>query len=75
MEHLPWAAFGLWVLKEFYSAWKDDRRRNTDALMQNSQALFELKLEIKNIRIALEEIPRLKKDIDAAHNKFREKGL
>lgn len=73
-EHIAWAAVGVWALKELYAVFKDDKRKNTDALMQNTLAVVELRVELRYLKALLDEVPKLRKDVDAAHARLRDLG-
>ena len=64
-------AFAVWAIKEVYSTMKGDTRRNTEATMQNTLAVIDLRLRMEAMTKALEELPRIKKDIDEAHRMIR----
>jgi hypothetical protein len=75
LDHLPWAVLAVWAVKDIYTTFKDDKRRNTDALTTATHAIIELRTEIKNMRELLAEVPKIRRDVDAAHSKLREKSL
>ena len=63
-----------WVAWQWFEDRKYKARRNDEALNKNTLAIVELQLQIKNLSNLLEIIPKLKSDIDAAHDKLRDYG-
>jgi hypothetical protein len=64
--------FAVWAAKTIFSDKSKALDKNTDAVMTLTSAVTELRTEMKYHKEALQEIPKLRKDIDAAHNKLRE---
>jgi ribosomal protein L29 len=77
-----WAIVGFVAVKTFdvlqgivreRSQLKDDTVKDLDAgLKQNTEALRELRFELKSMAEKVALVPKLEKDIDAAHYRFRE---
>lgn len=65
-------AFAVWAAKEVYSAMRSETKKNTEATLQNTMVILELKGELKRMNELLAEVPRLRKDVDAAHNMIRQ---
>ena len=62
----------LWFFQQW---WSDKRERNKtqdEALNKCTLAIVELQTQIKNLTEVLYIIPKLKEDIDAAHEKIRD---
>lgn len=60
-----------WLAKQWFEDRKYKERANDEALNKNTLAVVELQVQIKNLSSLLEIIPRLKTDIDSAHEKLR----
>lgn len=67
----------LWDLVKGLLQKKEDARETaineaTKATNQNTLALVQLSSDMKNVLKAIEEIPKMRKDLDSAHEKIRE---
>lgn len=74
-EALTWGLLGVLIVKEFISLFFSRHRDNVLALQDNTMAIIELKIELRHMKQAIEEVPKLRKDIDAAHEKLRQRSL
>jgi GDP-D-mannose dehydratase len=77
MSNWIYAALGgltVWLLKEIYGIYKDSQKINTEDIKELGIEIHDLKVEMRLTRQAMEDIPKLKRDVDALHQKFREHG-
>lgn len=73
-KEIMYAGFAIagFVISKALDFMLDDRKNQKDKVMENTTAVRELTIEIKHIKIALELMPSLKRDIDMAHEKIRD---
>lgn len=62
----------LYLLKGSWEFVIGSAKRRLEALETNTRAVAELQVHIKELKKVIEEFPRLKQDIAAAHSKIRE---
>lgn len=73
-EQMIWGLVGAilgFALKELFTAMKGDTKKNTEATQQNTHAIIELKIRLEHLNKSIDMIPKMKKDIDALHDKVR----
>lgn len=61
-----------WFFKQWWSERKERLDRQSQALMANTIAIVKLETQIERLNEFLHIIPRLKADIDLAHQKIRD---
>lgn len=66
------AALVILVIGKMIDWFSGRSKTNTDALLMNTLAVTKLQVEMVHIAKALESMPKLKQDIDAAHHFIRE---
>lgn len=74
-EVITTAALAVFLLKELYQLFRNSYRENTKALQETTIAISELKIELRHINDKLNEIPKLREDLDRAHSDIRELRL
>jgi chromosome segregation ATPase len=63
----------FFMAKEIYGSFKDNRKENTSALLQNTIAVTKLQVEVTSLQARLqEEFPSIKKDIQEMRTEFVE---
>lgn len=72
-------AVGLFLAKELFSIFRSGQRDNSKAMSENTRAIgsldksiARLEVQMEYFRTHVEKIPRLEKDVDAAHAAIRE---
>lgn len=65
------AALAFTLLQSFFSSVKHYYDKRSDAFDDISKIVLELKIEVKHIQEKVEELTRLKKDIDVLFSKMR----
>ena len=63
---------GLWIFNQYWQDRKDKGKSQEDALSKNTLALIELQIQVKNLTEVLSILPKMRADIDAAHEKLRD---
>ena len=63
---------GVFLVKELWSLFKNSYKENTKALQETTLAITELKVELKHINEKLADMPKMKRDIDVAHELIRQ---
>lgn len=66
------SALGVVLLREFISIFKDSYRKNNESLQQNTLAIVRLECGLKALSDKIDIIPKLKQDVDSAHDRIRE---
>lgn len=81
MDQMAWILAGF-LLKEAFSAikgFRSETKTESKEMIQEIQklaiAIVELRVEMKHLSIVLELIPKLQRDVDAAHTAIRELKL
>lgn len=59
------------IVKDFWINRRKDIKENTQAISDNTKAIIELKVELKNIKEKTDEIPELRRDINSIGGKVR----
>lgn len=65
-------AVGVYLFKQAWELLIGSAKRKLDTLEANTKAIQELTFEVKNIKTQIEDLPKLRKDLDSAHIKIRE---
>lgn len=60
-----------WFFKDFWHNRKGQIEKHEKALLENTMAIVKLQVKIENLTDALILIPKMKADIDWAHEKLR----
>lgn len=66
------AAIAGFSVKELFSFFKSDTKKQTEAILQNTISNMELKVELTHLKEALVALPKMQSDISEAHTKIRE---
>lgn len=77
LEGLTLGAVVLLLLKELISSMNGSRKDNIKATQENTLALTKLQVEMQNLKELISMIPKMKQDIDVAHERIRQinKGM
>jgi hypothetical protein len=62
----------LYLLNNFIQDRRKKSDKESDAIDQLKLAVVELKVEVKGLRETLQDLPKIKRDVDAAHEKIRD---
>lgn len=66
------AAIGLYIFQKAWDMIIGGAKRRLKALENNTLAITELQLHMKELRQAIQEFPKLKQDVTMAHVKIRD---
>ena len=61
----------IWFFKDWWTDRKEIKQRQSQALLENTMAIVELRIQVKQLNDFLMIIPKLKADVDLAHDKIR----
>jgi hypothetical protein len=71
MQEITLGAVVFLILKEMLGSLMISKRDGAKALLENTLALKGLQVEIAHLKVAIEMLPKIKLDVDAAHQKIR----
>ena len=73
---LPWSIIGVFLLKEVISALIKDKFKKSDEFAslvnENTKEVIKLRAELNFINQTVQDVPRIKQDLNEAHAKIRE---
>ena len=73
---LPWSVVGIFLLKEIISALIKDRFKKSDdfasLVNENTKEVIKLRAELNFINQMVQDVPKIKQDLNEAHTKIRE---
>lgn len=72
LEAIAGSALVVFIIKEVWETIKGNNKKHTDAILQLTLSITELKVRIDMLIKVAEDIPELKKDVDYAHKKIRD---
>jgi hypothetical protein len=62
----------LWIFKEYWNESKENSERHSNALQANTMAIIKLQIQIEQLTELLTVVPKLREDVNYAHEKIRE---
>ena len=73
---LPWSVVGIFLLKEVISALIKDKFKKSDEFAslvnENTKEVIKLRAELNFINQTVQDVPKIKQDLNEAHAKIRE---
>lgn len=73
---LPWSIIGVFLLKEVISALIKDKFKKSDEFAslvnENTKEVIKLRAELNFINQTVQDVPKIKQDLNEAHAKIRE---
>ena len=70
--YLAVSALAVWAIRQLYEAITGATKKNTEATNLNTLAITRLETKIELFAGLLTDIPKLRADIDAAHQQIRQ---
>lgn len=68
---VPLFALGVFIAKELWSWYKEAHGKLSKKIEELNYSVMELKISIDKVNQSLEALPKLKDDINSAHEKIR----
>jgi len=71
-EHVSMGALGVIIVREIIALVKNSYGKQLEATQQNTLAIVRLETKLDSLTRELDLLPKLKADLDVAHDRLRE---